>query len=80
MRHYLNILKDIEKYFIDNQLIKDLTDLHDWQRGFASEVDLCSATATWLYTFQVYGNYDETLMNLIDEFGAYCHSNSIKFI
>lgn len=80
MRHYVDILKDIERYMTDNDLSQDLENLHDWQKDFANEVEFCSGTATWLYTFQVYTKYNESLMNLIDEFGSYCQSKGIHFI
>ncbi|NRF37439.1 hypothetical protein [Pedobacter foliorum] len=79
MRHYLNILKDIEKYMNDNHLSQDLENLHDWQNDFTGEAEFCSTTATWLYTFQVYSIHYETLMGLIDEFGSYCRSKGINF-
>lgn len=49
MRHYSDILKDIEKYLVDNNLNQDLESLHDWQKHFIEEAKFCSGTATWLY-------------------------------
>ena len=80
MRHYLDILKDIEKYMTDNNLTEDIESLHDWQKGFIKEAEFCSGTATWLYTFQVYTTYNEVLFDLIDEFASYCDSKDIRFI
>ena len=65
---------------LDNHLQEDLEELHAWQKAFTSEVKLCSATATWLYTFQVCTADHEPLMELIDEFGGYCQSHGIHFI
>jgi hypothetical protein len=80
MRHYLDILKDIEKYMTDNHLRRDIESLHDWQKDFTGEAEFCSGTATWLYTFQIYTTYNEALFDLIDEFASYCHSRDIHFI
>ena len=79
MRHYLDILKDIEKYMADNDLSSDIESLHDWQKYLIGESKLCSGTATWLYTFQLYTEYNEALFDLIDEFASYCHSKHIHF-
>ena len=81
MRHYLDILKEIEKFMTDNHLSEDLESLHDWQKQFTEEVKFCSATATWLYTFQAYTTCnEEALFELIDEFASYCSSKGIHFI
>lgn len=80
VRHYSDILEDIEKHMTDNHLIEDLKKMKDWQKEFSGEAEFCSATATWLYTFQVYTTYNETLFDLIDEFAAYCGSKGIHFI
>jgi hypothetical protein len=80
MRHYSDILNDIEKYLADNNLNQDIESLHDWQNNFIDEANFCSGTATWLYTFQVYTRYNESLMALIDEFGLYCQTKGIHFI
>lgn len=79
-RHYSDILRDIEKRMTENHLINDLESLHDWQKNLSGEVEFCSGTATWLYTFQVYTTYNESLFDLIDEFASYCDSKSIRFI
>lgn len=71
---------DIEKKMVEQHLRSELQDLHDWQKTFTKESEICSATATWLYTFQVYANFDESLGNLIDEFGSYCKTNGIQFV
>jgi len=80
IRHYSDILKDIENYMAENHLIDDLKSLHDWQSTFSDEANFCSGTATWLYTFQVYGTYNESMSNLIDEFGSYCVAKGIHFV
>jgi len=80
MRQYKDILRDIEKNMVDQNLRNDLEDLHDWQKTFTTEAELCSATATWLYTFYVYADFDKSLMDLIDEFGSYCKANGIHFV
>ena len=51
IRHYSDILKDIENYMTENHLIEDLKSLHDWQGTFSDDGNFCSGTATWLYTF-----------------------------
>lgn len=78
-RHYADILKDIEKQMTDHHLTDDLKSLHDWQKQFLDEAEFCSGTATWLYTFEVCTDYNETLFDLIDEFAAYCKTKGIRF-
>jgi hypothetical protein len=80
MRQHKEILGDIEKKMVEQHLRNELQDLHDWQKAFTKESEICSATATWLYTFQVYASCDESLLNLIDEFGSYCKTNGIHFV
>lgn len=80
MRQYIEILRDIERSMVNQGLSSDLENLHDFQKKFTTDAEFCSATATWLYTFQVYASYDELLMDLIDEFGSYCEVNGIHFI
>jgi hypothetical protein len=80
MRQYNDILRDIEKNMVDQQFSKELVYLRDWQKTFTTETELCSGTATWLYTFQVYSNCDEPLIDLIDEFGSYCKASGIHFV
>jgi hypothetical protein len=65
IRHYSDILKDIENYMSENHLINDLESLHDWQSFFSGEANFCSGTATWLYTFLIYG---ECKLNCVKAF------------
>jgi hypothetical protein len=80
IRHYSDILKDIENYMSENHLINDLESLHDWQSSFSGEANFCSGTATWLYTFLIYGAYSESMCDLIEEVGSYCVARDIHFV
>jgi hypothetical protein len=62
MRQYIEILRDIERSMVNQNLSKELEDMHNFQKRSTTDTEFCSATATWLYTFQIYASYDELLM------------------
>jgi hypothetical protein len=77
MRDHLTILKDIEQYLSNHSLTDDLQSLQEEVQASATGGELCSRAGTWLLTFQVYSEYDQTVQDLINEFIEYCHSNGI---
>jgi hypothetical protein len=80
MRSHLEILKDLENYFQNNNLTVESTELDYQVKGSATGGELCSRVGAWLLQYRKKTpTVNQSLSDLITEFIDYCHYNKIRF-
>jgi hypothetical protein len=77
MRDLPAILEDIKQYLSSHGLTEDLQSLQDEIKVSTIAGKLYSHVGTWLLTFQVYSDCDQTVYDLINEYIQCCHFNGI---
>jgi hypothetical protein len=77
MRDLPTILEDIRQYLISHGPADDLKSLDDEIKVSTLSGNLWSHAGTWILTYQVYGEYDIVMQDLIGEYIVCCHANGI---
>jgi hypothetical protein len=77
MRELPTILEDIRQYLISHGPADDLKSLDDEIKVSTLAGKLWSHVGTWILTYQVYGEYNVVMQDLIEEYIVCCHANGI---
>jgi hypothetical protein len=79
MRYHLEILKDLEDYFRNNDLSIESAELEYQVRGSATGGELLGRVGSWLLLYRKNHSVSNQLNTLITEFIDNCHANGSRF-